>query len=82
MVPINVVAYIQVGATRKMTKTYIKFLFFDLYLLTFLGLCVNAIFDYRFLARFIPLVMIVVFMVGMVVSVVGDRKTIDNQNNP
>lgn len=55
----------------KYQKTYIKFLIFDLYLLTFLGLCVNAIFDYRFLARFIPLVMIVVFMVGMVVSAVN-----------
>lgn len=63
-------------------KIYFQTLIFYLYLLTFLGLCVNAIFDYRFLARLIPLVMIVVFMAGMVVSVVGDRKTIDNQNNP
>jgi hypothetical protein len=55
-------------------KIYFQTLVFYLYLLTFLGLCVNAIFDYRFLARFIPLAMIVVFMVGMVVSVVRDGR--------
>ena len=58
----------------KYQKTYISFLIFDLYLLTFIGLCVNAIFDYRFLARFIPLAMVVVFMVGMVVNVVRHRR--------